>query len=139
MRLLLVSLLAVAAGCDGPPPPLTPSFAVYGVVTTADGPPLADAAVDVRSYPGPCASADTTGPGRADGFARTDAAGRYRVVVESLVVGPVEGECVAVRAGRGDAVTQGRPVGATLSDGPVEARFELPLDSLRIDVRAPAR
>ena len=125
-----------ASGCDGPPPPELPGFVVYGLVTGASGAPSANSFVDVRSYRGPCATADTALRVGLDAYTTTDETGRYSAVVTGSLAGPVEGRCVAVRAGRANAPGVLLP-GATLADATVESRFELPYDSLRVDVRVP--
>ena len=130
--LAVLTLSASTTGCDGPPPPEAPGFVTYGVVADGSGAPVAGVYVDLRSYPGPCASADTTLRVAGDAVATTDAAGRYETGVEVGVPGPVENRCLAVRAGR-----RGSPAGATLADVDVEARYEPPFDSLRVDARVP--
>lgn len=127
----------VAAGCDGPPSPEAAGLVVHGQLVASVGVRTAGATVEVRSYPGPCASADTTRRVGPDAYATTDTAGRYATEVEAGLSGPVEGRCLAVRAGQPSvAAGSGPRVGTALADAEAQGRYERPFDSLRVDVGA---
>lgn len=122
--------------CSYPPPY---SLLVAGTVTQASGAAAAGVPVGARVFSGTCAASDAEGEDVTGGVGASDAAGRFRLEMRTLL--PLDTTCLRVRAFRVSPVVGTPPdTLATVERPGVRVREQLggrPADSVTVALALP--